>query len=72
MSSSSHEAQLFLQDCTDKATFFAFFDMFFKKSMVLPRTHYKTVALLSVSVPLDICLKARFCKFAKKTICHKK
>ncbi len=28
------------------------------------------MSLLSDSVPLDISLKVRFCKFAKKTICH--
>ncbi len=39
---------------------------------VPPQTHNKNIALLSDSVPLDISLKARFCKFAKKTICHKK
>ncbi len=38
---------------------------------VPPQTYNKTIALLSDSVPLDISLKAHFCKFAKKTICHK-
>ncbi len=31
----------------------------------------KTRALLSDSMPLDISLKACFCKYAKKTICYK-
>ncbi len=38
---------------------------------VLPQTHNKTLPLLSDSMLLDISLKARFRKFAKKTICHK-
>ncbi len=33
--------------------------------------HNKTIAFLSDSMPLDIGLKARYCKFAKKNICHK-
>ncbi len=38
---------------------------------VPPQTHNKTLALLSDSMSLDISLKARFWKFAKKTICHR-
>ncbi len=38
---------------------------------VPPQTHNKTIALLSDSMPLDISLKACFCKFAKEPICHK-
>jgi len=37
---------------------------------VPPQTHNRTIALLSDSVPLDISLKARFCKFARKTLHH--